>query len=88
MGNEVDLLKNYPKPSRNLEQRAEQKTEENREIARQFGKASSTAIGKPDMVVSLIIRDFGNPLYLPCNHILTSQKASCLGCIFLYLFYM
>ena len=39
MGNEVDLLENYPKPSRNLEQRAEQKTEENREIARQFGKA-------------------------------------------------
>ena len=39
MGNEVDLLENYPKPSRNLEQRAEHKTEENREIARQFGKA-------------------------------------------------
>ena len=72
MGNEVDLLENYPKPSRNLEQRAEQKTEENREIARQFGKAFFDGDRKkPDMVASLIIRDFGNLSYLPCSHILT-----------------
>jgi SAM-dependent methyltransferase len=38
LGTEVDLLKNYPKPKRDLESRASTKTEEVRLIARQFGK--------------------------------------------------
>lgn len=38
MNLEIDLLKNYPKAKRNLEQRAAQRTEEDRKIARQFGK--------------------------------------------------
>ena len=38
MGKEIDLLKNYPKSNRNLDERANAKTEKDREIARQFGK--------------------------------------------------
>lgn len=38
MGKEIDLLVNYPKTKRNLEERALSKTEEDRAIARKFGK--------------------------------------------------
>jgi|TARA_B110000483_G_scaffold175960_1_gene208088 ubiquinone/menaquinone biosynthesis C-methylase UbiE len=38
MGQEIDLLINYPKAKRNLEERVNNKTEEDREIARKFGK--------------------------------------------------
>lgn len=38
MGTEIDLLVNYPKSKRDLTARLESKTEEDREIARQFGK--------------------------------------------------
>jgi len=38
MGIEIDLLKNYPKAKRNLDERAASKTEEDRAVARQFGK--------------------------------------------------
>ena len=38
IGNEVDLLVNYPKSKRDVEQRGQSKTEEDRAIARKFGK--------------------------------------------------
>jgi len=38
MGIEIDLLENYPKAKRNLDERAASKTEEDRAVARQFGK--------------------------------------------------
>lgn len=38
MGREVDLLVNYPKTKRNLDERRASKTEEDRAVARQFGK--------------------------------------------------
>ena len=38
MGVEIDLLKNYPKTKRDLKERADSKTESDREIARKFGK--------------------------------------------------
>ncbi len=38
MGQEVDLLINYPKAKRNVLERGQTKTEEDRKIARQFGK--------------------------------------------------
>ncbi len=38
MGREIDLLVNYPKTQRNLEDRAQSKTEADRAIARQFGR--------------------------------------------------
>ena len=38
MGIEIDLLVNYPKAKRNLDERVASKTEEDRAIARQFGK--------------------------------------------------
>jgi len=38
MGREVDLLINYPKTKRNLEERVASKTESDRAIARQFGR--------------------------------------------------
>jgi len=38
MGIEIDLLKNYPKTTRNVKERGSVKTEEDRAIARQFGK--------------------------------------------------
>ena len=38
MGQEIDLLKNYPKTKRDAKSRGESKTEKDRLIARQFGK--------------------------------------------------
>ena len=38
MGKEIDLLVNYPKTKRNLDERAASKTEADRAVARQFGK--------------------------------------------------
>lgn len=38
MGNEIDLLKNYPKTKRDISGRLESKTDEVRTIARKFGK--------------------------------------------------
>lgn len=38
MGKEIDLLVNYPKTKRNLEERMASKTEADRAIARQFGR--------------------------------------------------
>ena len=35
---EIDLLQNYPRPKRNVEARGAEKTEEDRAIARQFGR--------------------------------------------------
>jgi hypothetical protein len=38
IGNEIDLLINYPKPKRDINKRLENKTEEVRLIARKFDK--------------------------------------------------
>jgi len=38
MGTEIDLLVNYPRSKRNVKERGQSKTEEDRRIARQFGK--------------------------------------------------
>lgn len=38
MGQEIDLLENYPRTKRNVEERGAAKTEEVRKIARQFGR--------------------------------------------------
>ncbi len=38
MGKEIDLLKKYPKANRNLKERANSKTDNERNIARKFGK--------------------------------------------------
>ena len=38
MNKEIDLLKNYPKTKRDPKARGAEKTEEDRAIARQFGK--------------------------------------------------
>ena len=38
MGKEIDLLVNYPKTRRNVEERGAEKTDEDRRIARQFSK--------------------------------------------------
>ena len=38
MGREIDLLVNYPRTKRNVEERGNEKTEADRAIARQFGK--------------------------------------------------
>ncbi len=38
MGQEIDLLINYPRTKRDVKQRGAEKTEEDRKIARQFGK--------------------------------------------------
>ena len=35
---EIDLLKNYPKPKRDVKKRFEAKTDEDRAIAREFGR--------------------------------------------------
>lgn len=39
MGQEIDLLANYPRTKRNVEERGQSKTEADRALARQFGQA-------------------------------------------------
>jgi len=39
LGSEINLMKNYPRSQRDLTLRAQQKTEEDRKIAREFGEA-------------------------------------------------
>lgn len=39
MGQEIDLMRNYPRSKRNVEARGNEKTEADRQLARQFGKA-------------------------------------------------
>lgn len=39
MGQEIDLMVNYPRTKRDISGRAESKTEEDKQLARQFGKA-------------------------------------------------
>jgi SAM-dependent methyltransferase len=39
MGKEIDLMINYPRSKRNVEDRGEKKTDKDRELARQFGEA-------------------------------------------------
>ena len=39
MGHEIDLLANYPRTRRNVDERGASKTEEDRRVARQFGRA-------------------------------------------------
>ena len=41
MGKEIDLLINYPKPKRNLDKRASEKSKDDISIARKFGKEFS-----------------------------------------------
>ncbi len=38
MGIEIDLLVNYPRTKRNVDERGQSKTEDDRRIARQFGR--------------------------------------------------
>src|SRR3954468_13197245 len=38
VGREIDLLVNYPRTKRNVEERGQTKTEEDRRIARKFGR--------------------------------------------------
>lgn len=38
MGSEIDLMVNYPRAKRNVDERGQEKTKEHRRIARQFGK--------------------------------------------------
>jgi 2-polyprenyl-3-methyl-5-hydroxy-6-metoxy-1,4-benzoquinol methylase len=38
MGQEIDLLVNYPRTKRNVDERGQTKSEEDRAVARQFGK--------------------------------------------------
>ncbi len=39
MGQEIDLMRHYPRSKRNVEQRGQEKSEADRALARQFGKA-------------------------------------------------
>ena len=38
MGKEINLIANYPKSKRNVFERQSEKTEEDRQIARKFGR--------------------------------------------------
>ena len=59
MGQEIDLLINYPKTKRDLDSRLENKSEDDRKIARQFGKDFLMVIESMDTVVFHICQDFG-----------------------------
>ena len=38
MGIEIDLMENYPRTKRNLDERLQEKTEQDRLVARRFGR--------------------------------------------------
>ena len=38
MGKEINLMKDYPRANRDISKRGNEKTEEDRRIAREFGK--------------------------------------------------
>jgi len=59
MGREVDLMINYPRSKRNVEERGATKTEEDRNTARQFEKDFLMEIAKQVMEDSIITLDFG-----------------------------
>jgi hypothetical protein len=65
MGIEIDLLKNYPKTTRNVKERGSVKTEEDRAIAREFGKEFLTVTGDMATEDLIIIPDSGSSLYQP-----------------------
>ena len=57
MGQEIDLLVNYPKTKRDPDARVAEKTEEDRAIARQFGKDffdGDRSHGYPDLAVRFV----------------------------------
>ena len=58
MHKEIDLLKNYPKAKRDLKKRLESKSEEDREIARKFGKDFFDGIENMVTVVLNIMKNF------------------------------
>ena len=60
MQKEIDLLINYPKTKRNLQQRSEQKSEKDREIARKFGKDFFDGDRKHGYGDIITIQNFGN----------------------------
>ena len=66
MGMEVDLMVNYPRTKRDLKTRGEEKTEQDRQIARQFGKDFLMEIEKWVMEVLAITPVFGSLL---CQHL-------------------
>ena len=56
MGNEIDLLVNYPKSKRDVSSRANEKTDADREIARKFDKAffdGEEGMGMEDLIIIL-----------------------------------
>ena len=57
----IDLLVNYPKTKRNVAARGATKTDEDRAIARKFGKDFLTAIENMVTEGFLIIPGSGNP---------------------------
>ena len=64
MGQEIDLLKKYPKAQRNLEDRANSKTAEEKKIARQFGKEFFDGERKYAMEVTNITQNIGLRLFM------------------------
>ena len=60
MGKEIDLMTDYPKAKRDIEGRVAGKTDEDRRIARMFGKDFLTATGGAVTAAITITRDSGN----------------------------
>ena len=63
MGKEIDLLINYPKAKRNVDERGAEKTEEDRALARKFGKDFLMVIEKMVMEALVICPGFGSQLF-------------------------
>ena len=56
MGIEINLLKNYPKSNRDIDHRANKKTESDKILARKFGKDFSMEIAVLVTAVSTMIQ--------------------------------
>ena len=66
MGQEIDLLINYPKSKKKFRGPSKRKKESDRAIARKFGRESFLMVkGNMDMADLLILQDFGNLSFRP-----------------------
>ena len=65
MGQEIDLLINYPKSKRNLDARANEKKNQIERLLESLVESFLMVRGNMDMADLLILQDFGNLSFRP-----------------------
>ena len=82
MGKEIDLMVNYPRSKRNVQDRGSKKTKDDQILAENLIKNFLMVIGHTDMEDFIIIQNFGSRLFLLLEIIMIliiAQKSWTLG---------